>query len=154
LPRAVFGPAWWTDARVWFAAAFAGALAAALVLLLRTGTPGALVRAAQVATVLPLSALALAVGGDDLPVLALSLLALALAARDRSARRPRHRGGSARRGRDRPRGVAAAPAARDRRRRGRRLRGGHDRGDPAPAVDPVRIPALPRRIHGLGAGAP
>src|SRR5439155_14849640 len=71
LPRAVFGVAWWTDARVWFALANACALAAALVLVRHLGTPGARLLAAQAATVLPLSALALAVGGDDLPVLAL-----------------------------------------------------------------------------------
>jgi hypothetical protein len=41
------------------------------------------VRAVQLATVLPVCALTLATGGDDLPVLALCLLALACAARDR-----------------------------------------------------------------------
>ncbi len=80
LPRAVFGVAWWTDARVWFALATAGALALA-VRQLRPGP--ALLRAVQAATVLPFCALALAVGGDDLPVLALCLLALAYAARHR-----------------------------------------------------------------------
>ncbi|MBF9128246.1 DUF2029 domain-containing protein [Plantactinospora sp. S1510] len=43
----------------------------------------AVVRAVQLATVLPVCALTLATGGDDLPVLALCLLALACAARDR-----------------------------------------------------------------------
>ncbi|MFY1688878.1 glycosyltransferase 87 family protein [Plantactinospora sp. WMMB782] len=43
----------------------------------------ALVRAVQLATVLPVCALTLATGGDDLPVLALCLLALGYAARDR-----------------------------------------------------------------------
>ncbi|MEQ4300618.1 glycosyltransferase 87 family protein [Plantactinospora sp. B6F1] len=43
----------------------------------------ALVRAVQLGTVLPVCALTLATGGDDLPVLALCLLALACAARDR-----------------------------------------------------------------------
>jgi hypothetical protein len=96
LPRAWFGVAWWTDARVWFAAAFVGALALALHLLfhatpLGATTPGAglrgagspgplLVRAWQVATVLPLCALTLATGGDDMPVLGLCLLGFALAA--------------------------------------------------------------------------
>jgi glycosyl transferase family 87 len=80
LPRAVFGVAWWTDARVWFALATAAALALAARQLL----PGpALLRAVQAATVLPVCALTLAVGGDDLPVLALCLLALAYAARRR-----------------------------------------------------------------------
>ncbi len=85
LPRAVFGTAWWTDARVWFAVATALAVLAA-ARLLRDGTPARdalLVRAAQAATVLPLCALTIATGGDDLPVLALCLLAFALAARGR-----------------------------------------------------------------------
>ncbi len=82
LPRAVFGVAWWTDARVWFALATAGCLVAALRLLRPAGT-AVLVRAAQAATVVPLCALTLAVGGDDLPVLALCLLALACAATGR-----------------------------------------------------------------------
>jgi len=80
LPRALAGTAWWTDARVWFALVTAAALAAALYLLRGAGDP---VRPTQVVTVLPICALTLAVGGDDLPVLALSLLALALAARGR-----------------------------------------------------------------------
>ena len=82
LPRAVFGVAWWTDARVWFAMA----TGVALGLAYRQLRPGPwLVRAVQAATVLPVCALTLAVGGDDLPVLALCLLALAYAARDRYA---------------------------------------------------------------------
>jgi hypothetical protein len=48
----------------------------------RGGQP-ALVRALQFATVLPICALTLATGGDDLPVLALCLLALAWCAIDR-----------------------------------------------------------------------
>jgi hypothetical protein len=47
------------------------------------GRNAALVRAVQAATVLPICALTLATGGDDLPVLALCLLALAFAARER-----------------------------------------------------------------------
>ncbi|GIG01204.1 glycosyltransferase 87 family protein [Catellatospora citrea] len=85
LPRAVFGDAWWTDARIWFALVTAVVLALAAGLL-RDGTAARdalLVRAVQAATVLPLCALTLATGGDDLPVLALCLLAFALAARDR-----------------------------------------------------------------------
>ncbi|MEO3815184.1 glycosyltransferase 87 family protein [Plantactinospora sp. B24E8] len=103
LPRAAAGTVWWTDARIWFAVATAVALLAAIRLLRRdadSGTAGraatsgtdnraagrrdsALVRAVQLATVLPVCALTLATGGDDLPVLALCLLALACAARDR-----------------------------------------------------------------------
>jgi hypothetical protein len=80
LPRALAGVAWWTDARVWFALATAAALAIAAAML----DPGpTLVRAFQAATVLPVCALTLATGGDDLPVLALCLLALAFAARHR-----------------------------------------------------------------------
>ncbi|WP_372443755.1 glycosyltransferase 87 family protein [Nucisporomicrobium flavum] len=78
LPRAAFGDAWWTDARIWFALVTAGALVAA-VRLLRPHP----VRAVQFATVFPICALTLATGGDDLPVLALSLLALACCASGR-----------------------------------------------------------------------
>ncbi|HEY3007947.1 MAG TPA: glycosyltransferase 87 family protein [Micromonosporaceae bacterium] len=83
LPRAVFGTAWWTDARLWFAVVAAVALALAVGVLRRSATPAVLVRAVQAVTVLPLWALTLATGGDDLPVLALCLLALALCARSR-----------------------------------------------------------------------
>jgi hypothetical protein len=75
LPRAAVGDVWWTDARVWFAVVTAVALIAA--------TRG--VRALQAATVLPICALTLATGGDDLPVLALCLLALSLCATHRYA---------------------------------------------------------------------
>ncbi|NJP30532.1 glycosyltransferase 87 family protein [Micromonospora thermarum] len=92
LPRAAVDAAW-TDARVWFALATAGALALAVRALRRRGTPGtpggrdaAVLRAVQAATVLPVCALTLATGGDDLPVLALCLLALAFAAADRPGR--------------------------------------------------------------------
>jgi hypothetical protein len=81
LPRAAFGDVWWTDARIWFAVATAVALVAA-VRLLPYG--GSLVRAVQFATVLPICALTLATGGDDLPVLALALLALACCASGRN----------------------------------------------------------------------
>src|SRR5262249_13522082 len=83
LPRALAGGAWWTDARVWFALVTATALAMALAVLRARADGAALVRALQAATVLPICALTLAVGGDDLPVLALCLLALALAAQNR-----------------------------------------------------------------------
>jgi hypothetical protein len=83
LPRAA-GLAWWSDARVWFAVVTAVALTGALLTLRRAGMARpTLIRAAQVASVLPICALTLATGGDDLPVLALSLLAFALAATGR-----------------------------------------------------------------------
>ncbi|EEP72509.1 hypothetical protein MCAG_02836 [Micromonospora sp. ATCC 39149] len=91
LPRAV-ADGWWTDARVWFALATALFLALA-VRALRPADPAAagdrpaaVLRGIQAATVLPICALTLATGGDDLPVLALCLLALALAAADRPGR--------------------------------------------------------------------
>src|SRR6266508_4347320 len=71
------------DARFGFALVTAVAIGAALVVLGRHAGGSALVRAGQAATVLPVCALTLAVGGDDSPVLALCLLALALAARTR-----------------------------------------------------------------------
>jgi hypothetical protein len=84
IPHALAGTHWWSDARVWFALATAAAVAGALVILRRAGAPApALVRAAQAATVVPVVALTLAVGGDDLPVLGLCLLALAWAATGR-----------------------------------------------------------------------
>ncbi|BCY15602.1 glycosyltransferase 87 family protein [Actinoplanes sp. L3-i22] len=78
LPRALAGDHWWTDARIWFAITAVLAVGGA-VALLRSFTPFP-VRAIQAATVLPVTALTLATGGDDIPVLALCLLALALAA--------------------------------------------------------------------------
>jgi hypothetical protein len=82
LPRAVLGDHWWTDSRVWFAVATAAALITAGRLLRHHARPPA-IRALQFATVLPVCALTLATGGDDLPVLALSLLALACCATGR-----------------------------------------------------------------------
>ncbi|WP_372492799.1 glycosyltransferase 87 family protein [Micromonospora foliorum] len=98
LPRALLDT-WWTDSRVWFAVGTALALALAVAAL--RGKPvtagqatsaatrqrdAALLRGVQAATVLPICALTLATGGDDLPVLALCLLALAFAAADRPGR--------------------------------------------------------------------
>jgi len=87
LPRALAGIAWWTDARVVMALLSSAAVAAALLLLDRGGIarfgPEAPLRALQAVTVLPLAALTVATGGDDLPVLALSLLACALCVRGR-----------------------------------------------------------------------
>jgi hypothetical protein len=81
LPRAVFGGYWWTDARIWFAIVTAVVLALAHRVLRNAASPERLLRVAQAATVLPICALTLATGGDDIPVLALSLLAFAYAAR-------------------------------------------------------------------------
>lgn len=111
LPRALMGDHWWTDARIWFAIITVAAVGAAVALLrapsgvratasspLQATTPSrlraatsspvrattpSLVRAVQAATVLPVTALTLATGGDDIPVLALCLLALALSATGR-----------------------------------------------------------------------
>ncbi|MGC4865895.1 glycosyltransferase 87 family protein [Micromonospora sp. DT53] len=98
LPRALLDT-WWTDSRVWFAVGTALALALAVAALRGTPTTAgqatsaathrrdaALLRGVQAATVLPICALTLATGGDDLPVLALCLLALAFAAADRPGR--------------------------------------------------------------------
>ncbi|MFG1761817.1 glycosyltransferase 87 family protein [Micromonospora parva] len=91
LPRALLDT-WWTDSRVWFAAGTALALTLAVAALRGTRTTAdqrrdpALLRGVQAATVLPVCALTLATGGDDLPVLALCLLALAFAATDRPGR--------------------------------------------------------------------
>ncbi|MFJ6199532.1 glycosyltransferase 87 family protein [Micromonospora sp. NPDC092111] len=89
LPRAATD-AWWTDSRIWFALVTAVALALAVGALRGTVRPGTarpagptVLRGVQAATVLPICALTLATGGDDLPVLALCLLALALAAAGR-----------------------------------------------------------------------
>ncbi|TYC01886.1 DUF2029 domain-containing protein [Micromonospora sp. WP24] len=95
LPRAA-AAGWWTDARVWFAVGTAVALVLAVAVLRRpravngpAGRPAIghaadLLRGVQAATVLPICALTLATGGDDLPVLALCLLALSLAATGRA----------------------------------------------------------------------
>ncbi|WP_433388850.1 glycosyltransferase family 87 protein [Micromonospora sp. KLBMP9576] len=92
LPRAAVD-AWPTDARVWFAGGTALALALAVRVLTTGGhrragdrTGAAVLRGVQAATVLPVCALTLATGGDDLPVLALCLLALAFAAAGRPGR--------------------------------------------------------------------
>ncbi|MEV7986199.1 glycosyltransferase family 87 protein [Micromonospora sp. NPDC085948] len=96
LPRAL-ADTWWTDSRVWFAVGTALALTLAVTALRTTPATAlpapaahrrdsALLRGVQAATVLPICALTLATGGDDLPVLALCLLALALAAADRPGR--------------------------------------------------------------------
>jgi hypothetical protein len=88
LPRAVDpGHHWWSDARLGFAAVTVLGLLIAVRTLARAGAAAhGLVRALQAATVLPLCALTLATGGDDMPVLALCLLGLALAATRRFGR--------------------------------------------------------------------
>ncbi|MFI5913865.1 glycosyltransferase 87 family protein [Dactylosporangium sp. NPDC051541] len=78
LPRAAFGSSWWTDARVWFAIVTLFCLVYSLKLLLADAH-----RLTQAVAALPLCTLTLATGGDDIPVLALCVLALALASRDR-----------------------------------------------------------------------
>jgi Glycosyltransferase family 87 len=78
LPRALFGDAPVTDARV----AFAVASVLIIVLACRVlGWPRVPVRAAQLAAISPLTLLTAAVAGDDLPVIALIALATALAYR-------------------------------------------------------------------------
>lgn len=97
LPRAWLGDHWYTDSRVWFAVVMVAAVAwaAALVMTARSAaslaatspsaaaSDGRVVRAVQAATIFPVCALTLATGGDDMPVLALCLLAIAFCARDR-----------------------------------------------------------------------
>ncbi|GAA4678257.1 glycosyltransferase 87 family protein [Phytohabitans rumicis] len=80
LPRALVGDVWWTDARIWFAVVTIAALGLAASML-QGGD--ALLRAMQLTAVLPLVPLTMATGGDDVPVLALCLLALALCAAGR-----------------------------------------------------------------------
>lgn len=78
LPRALFGDGPFTDARV----AFLVASVLIIVLALRVlGWPRIPVRAAQLAAISPLTLLTFAVAGDDLPVIALIVLATALAFR-------------------------------------------------------------------------
>ena len=88
LPRALdAGNHWWSDARIGFAVVTVGCLLLAVRILRRAGAPAhGLVRALQAATILPVCALALATGGDDMPVMALCLLGVALAATRRFGR--------------------------------------------------------------------
>jgi hypothetical protein len=88
LPAAAFGEHWWTDARIWFLLAAAACAAAAVNLLRRRpgelgAGKGPLLRAFQATFVFPVCALTFATGGDDMPVVALIVLALAYAHRDR-----------------------------------------------------------------------
>jgi hypothetical protein len=78
LPRALFGDGPFTDARV----AFLVASVLIIVLALRVlGWPRIPVLAAQLAAISPLTLLTFTVAGDDLPVVALIVLATALAYR-------------------------------------------------------------------------
>ena len=78
LPRALFGDGPFTDARV----AFAVVTVLAIVLALKVmGWPKVPVPAAQLAVVSPLTLLTMVVAGDDIPVIALIVLAAALAFR-------------------------------------------------------------------------
>jgi hypothetical protein len=75
LPRALFGDGAFTDARVAFAVASVLIVALALAVL---GRPRVPVLAAQLAVVSPLTLLTITVAGDDIPVIALIVLATAL----------------------------------------------------------------------------
>ncbi|GLZ37007.1 glycosyltransferase 87 family protein [Actinokineospora sp. NBRC 105648] len=77
-PRAIFGDHPLTDARVAFLVVSVAALALAWRVL---GKPAVPVRAAHLVVVSPLTALTLAVAGDDVAVVALTVLAGALAYR-------------------------------------------------------------------------
>jgi hypothetical protein len=87
VPAALFGEHWFTDARIYFLIAAAACVIAA-VRLLRGGDErgagkGTLLRAVQASFVFPVCALTFATGGDDMPVVALMVLALAFAHRER-----------------------------------------------------------------------
>lgn len=81
LPMAAHLPANLGDARIWFL--LATLLVVALALWWAKADPSRRIRAFQVALVLPWAALALATGGDDLPIVGLLLLAVVLAANRR-----------------------------------------------------------------------
>lgn len=78
LPRALFGDGALTDARIWFAV---GAILVALLALKVMGWPKVPVLGAQLAVISPLTLLTVVVAGDDIPVIALIVLAAALAYR-------------------------------------------------------------------------
>jgi hypothetical protein len=75
LPRAILGDSPLTDARVWFIAVSVLAVLLAVRLL---GRPAGPLIGVQLAVIGPLTALTATVAGDDLPVVALILLATAL----------------------------------------------------------------------------
>jgi hypothetical protein len=80
LPRALLGDAALTDARVAFAVASVLIIVLAFAVL---GWPRVPVAAAQLAAISPLTLLTMSVAGDDLPVIALIVLAVALVHRGR-----------------------------------------------------------------------
>jgi hypothetical protein len=80
LPRALFGDGPFTDARVAFAVATVLIIVLAFAIL---GWPRVPVTAAQLAAISPLTLLTITVAGDDLPVIALVVLATALVYRGR-----------------------------------------------------------------------
>jgi hypothetical protein len=80
LPRALFGDGPFTDARVAFAVASVLIIVLAFAVM---GWPRVPVLAAQLAAVSPLTLLTVTVAGDDLPVIALIVLATALVYRAR-----------------------------------------------------------------------
>jgi len=80
LPRALFGDGPLTDARVAFAVAIVLIIVLAFAVL---GWPRVPVAAAQLAAISPLTLLTITVAGDDLPVIALVVLATALVYRGR-----------------------------------------------------------------------
>jgi hypothetical protein len=84
LPSALLGEVPLADARIWFLLATVGLLGAAA----RQANLDAdqILTGAQVLLALPWAALTLGTGGDDLPVIALCVLAVALAARGRGGR--------------------------------------------------------------------
>jgi hypothetical protein len=79
LPSSTHGPIELTDARILFS--LVTLLAVACALTLCRGPTERKMRTLQLMTVLPTAALPLATGGDDMPVVALLLLALVLAQR-------------------------------------------------------------------------
>ena len=84
LPRVLDPSSLWSDARVWFALFTLVAVATAL--RRTTVTEDGALRAWQVLVVMPPGALALASGGDDLPVIAMCLASAAALDRDRVGR--------------------------------------------------------------------
>jgi hypothetical protein len=93
VPAALLGEHWWTDARLYFLLAAVACVIAAIRLLRRgPGSPyndggagkGPLLRAVQATFIFPVCALTFATGGDDMPVVALMVLALAFAHRERT----------------------------------------------------------------------
>ncbi|QSB05329.1 glycosyltransferase 87 family protein [Natronoglycomyces albus] len=83
LPKAIIGDYWWTDARLFFTAVTAVCLIAMLRLLRHRASKSALLRAFQASAIVPVCALTLSTGGDDMPVVALAALAIVLGYRNK-----------------------------------------------------------------------